>query len=98
MKKAGFSKGVNCGGWSRDNSALCIPKSEFEKEVVMPRRERDRELARRRKRSKEKRKLRARELLKSSGGAAKESGKRKPERAPAKETPQEGAEKSPSEG
>ena len=66
----------------------------------MPRREKDRELARRRKRDKEKRRLRARELMKSSGGAVKESQKKKPEKipaVPAKETPQEGVEKSSSE-
>jgi len=68
-----------------------------DEEVVMPRRERDRELARRRKRNKEKRKLRARELLKSSGSAVRESGKRKPEKAPVKETPQESVEKTLSE-
>jgi hypothetical protein len=59
----------------------------------MPRRERDRELARRRKRNKEKRKLRAKELTKSRVGAVRESEKRKPERAPAKEVPQESIEK-----
>ena len=64
----------------------------------MPRREKDRVLARRRKRNKEKRRLRARELTKSSGGALKESEKKKPEKVPAKETPQEGVEKPPSEG
>jgi hypothetical protein len=79
------------------NSALRIPKSEFEKEVIMPRREKDRELARRRKRNKEKRKLRAKELSKSSGSAVKESEKKKAEKAPAKEPPQGGVEKSPSE-
>jgi len=79
------------------NSALRIPKSEFEKEVIMPRREKDRELARRRKRNKEKRRLQAKELSKSSGGAVKESEKKKAEKAPAKETPQESIEKPPSE-
>ena len=79
------------------NSALRIPKSEFEEEVIMPRREKDRELARRRKRSKEKRKLRAKELSKSPGGAVKESEKKKPDKALVKETPQEGVENPPSE-
>jgi len=81
------------------NSALRIPKSEFEKEeFIMPRREKDRELARRRKRSKEKRRLRAKELLASPVVTVKESEKKKLEKAPAKETPQEGIEKTPSEG
>jgi hypothetical protein len=78
------------------NSALRIPKSEFEKEVIMPRREKDRELARRRKRSKERRKLRAKEVSRSPVGAVKESEKKKPEKAPTKETPEEGVEKPPS--
>jgi len=38
---------------------------------MMPRREKDRELARRRKRNKEKRKLRAKELAKTRVGAGK---------------------------
>jgi len=63
----------------------------------MPRREKDRELARRRKRQKEKRRLRAKELAKSSGGAAKEGQKKRPEKTPATESPQEGVEKAPSE-
>jgi len=66
----------------------------------MPRREKDRELARRRKRNKEKRRLRAKELMKSSGGAQRESQKKRPEKAPAapaKEAPQEGMEKPASE-
>jgi hypothetical protein len=61
----------------------------------MPRREKDRELARRRKRSKERRKLRGKELLAPPVGSVKESEKKKPERAPSKETPQEGVEKPP---
>jgi hypothetical protein len=68
-----------------------------DKEESMPRREKDRELARRRKRQKEKRRLRAKELVKSSGGAMKESQKKRPEKAPAMEPPQEGVEKAPSE-
>jgi hypothetical protein len=63
----------------------------------MPRREKDREMARRRKRNKEKRKLRAKELSKSPVGAVKESEKKKPEKALVKETLQEGIEKPPSE-
>jgi hypothetical protein len=63
----------------------------------MPRREKDREMARRRKRNKEKRKLRAKELSKSLVGAVKESGKKKPEKVAVKEIPQEGVEKPPSE-
>jgi hypothetical protein len=64
----------------------------------MPRRERDREIARRRKRKKEGRKLLAKRLLGQPAGAAKEVEKKKPEKAPAKEIPQEGAEKLSSEG
>ena len=63
----------------------------------MPRREKDRELARRRKRNKEKRRLRAKELAKTRVGAVKESEKKKPEKAPAKETLQGSVEKPPSE-
>jgi len=63
----------------------------------MPRRERDRELARRRKRKEERRKLRAKGLLGPPLGTVRESEKKKPEKAPGKETPQEGVEKSPSE-
>jgi hypothetical protein len=63
----------------------------------MPRREKDREMARRRKRNKEKRKLRAKELSKSPVGAVKESEKKKPEKALVKEILQEGIEKPPSE-
>lgn len=59
----------------------------------MPRRERDREIARRRKRKKESLKLRAKGLLGSPVGTVKEGEKKKPEKGPAKETPQEGAEK-----
>jgi len=63
----------------------------------MPRRERDRELARRRKRKEERKKLRAKGLLETAGGNVKESDKKKPEKAPAKEMPQEAGEK-PSTG
>jgi hypothetical protein len=79
------------------NSALRIPKSEFEKEVIMPRREKDRVLARRRKRSKERRKLRAKGLLGPPVVSVKEGEKKKQEKAPAKETSQEGVEKPPVE-
>jgi hypothetical protein len=78
------------------DSAFSIPKSEFEKEAIMPRREKDRELARRRKRRKERRKLRAKGLLGSPVGTVKESEKKKSEKAPVKEPPQEGLEKTPS--
>jgi hypothetical protein len=57
----------------------------------MPRRERDREIARRRKRKKESRKLRAKGLSGSPVGTVKEGEKEKPEKGPPKETPQEGA-------
>ncbi len=63
----------------------------------MPRRERDRELARRRKRKEERRKLRAKGLLETPGSSVKESDKKKPEKVSAKEAPQEAAEK-PSAG
>jgi hypothetical protein len=58
----------------------------------MPRREKDRKLARRRKREKEKRKLRAKGLLPPSPGAVKtealkEVGKKKPEKEAPKEVP-----------
>ncbi len=59
----------------------------------MPRRERDRELARRRKRKKERMKIRAKGLLGTAGKSVKESDRKKPEKAPAKETPQEVGEK-----
>jgi hypothetical protein len=59
----------------------------------MPRRERDRELARRRKRSKERRRLKAKGLLRSPVGRVKENEKKKPEKKPLKETPQEVVEK-----
>ena len=64
----------------------------------MPRREKDRELARRRKRNKEKRRLRAKRLIESPAGAVKEAEKKKPEKAPAKEAPREDLEKPASEG
>jgi hypothetical protein len=63
----------------------------------MPRRERERELARKRKRSKERKKLRAKGLLGSPGGTVKESEKKKPEKTPASEAPQENLEKPASE-
>ena len=59
----------------------------------MPRRERDRELARRRKRSKEKRRLKAKGLLGPPVGSIKGNEKKMPEKRPAKETPQEVVEK-----
>ncbi len=61
----------------------------------MPRREKDRELARRRKRAKERRKLRAKGLLTTPPegmkvGAVREAGKKKAEKAAPKEaTPKE---------
>jgi hypothetical protein len=63
----------------------------------MPRRERDRELARRRKRNKERKKLRAKELSRSPLGAVKEGEKKKSQKPLTKETPPEGVEKPPSE-
>lgn len=68
----------------------------------MPRRERDRELARRRKRKKERKKLRAKGLLslvKSPEGGGREAEKKKPEkitRETPPDAPKEGA--STSEG
>ena len=64
----------------------------------MPRRERDWEIARRRKRKKESKKLRAKGLLPPpaetvKAEAIKEVGKKKPEKAPAKEVPPETAKK-----
>ena len=83
------------------HSELRTKRSELhyiiDKEESMPRREKDRVLARRRKRNKERKKLQAKELSKARVGAIKESEKKKPERAPAKETPQESVEKPPSE-
>jgi len=57
----------------------------------MPRRERDREIARRRKRKEERGKLRAKGLLPSPPEAVKEKEvvKKKSEKAPPKEAPQE---------
>lgn len=55
----------------------------------MPRRERDREIARKRKRKKESRKLRAKSVLAQLPGGVKESGKKKPEKVPTKEAPPE---------
>ena len=59
----------------------------------MPRRERDREIARRRKRKKESRKLRKKGLSGPPIGTVKDSEKKKSERVPEKETPQGGVEK-----
>ena len=50
----------------------------------MPRRERDREIARRRKRRKERKKLQAKGLLESSG-AGKDQGKKRPKKTVVKE-------------
>jgi hypothetical protein len=63
----------------------------------MPRRERERELARRRKRREERKKLRAKGLLGPPVGAVKEGEKKKAEKTSASETPQENLEKPPSE-
>lgn len=57
------------------------------KEDTMPRRERDRELARRRRRSKKNRKLRAKGLLPPVTVQVKGSEKKKPEKATLKEAP-----------
>ncbi len=65
---------------------------------MMPRRERDRELARRRKRKKETKKLRAKGLLESPAGALKGGEKKKSDKALAKEKAREGSEKPASEG
>ena len=59
----------------------------------MPRRERDRELARRRKRSKERRKLRAKGLSGPPVRSVKQNEKKKQEKKPLKETPQAVVEK-----
>jgi hypothetical protein len=63
----------------------------------MPRRERDRELARRRKRREKRKKLRAKGLLESPVGTVKESEKKKAEKGPTKEISQEAVEKPSSE-
>jgi len=63
----------------------------------MPRRERDRELARRRKRLKERRKVRAKGLLGSPVAGAKESEKKKLEKGQVIEALQEVVEKIPTE-
>ena len=76
------------------NSELITLKDEEEN---MPRRERDRELARRRKRREKRKKLRAKGLLASPVGTVKEDEKKKPEKAPSKETSQEDK-NTPSEG
>ena len=72
---------------------------EGEREVCMPRREKDHELARRRKRRKERKKLRAKGLLPPSPEAVKEKEvvKKKPEKAPPKEAPQEAPKEGPKE-
>ena len=64
----------------------------------MPRRERDREIARRRKRKKESRKLRGKGVLGPSASTVKATEKKKTEKAAEKEIPQEGVEKISSEG
>jgi hypothetical protein len=63
----------------------------------MPKRERDRELARRRKRKKERRKLRPKGLLETPVTSAKEGEKKKPEKGSVREAPQGVAEKPPTE-
>jgi hypothetical protein len=69
--------------------ALCVKFYLWKEGGFMPRRERDRELARRRKRSKERRRLKAKGLLRPPVGSVKENEKKKPEKKPAKETPKE---------
>ena len=64
----------------------------------MPRRERNRELARRRKRKEERKKLRAKGLLEPTAGSVKEAERKKPDKPPVKEPPQRDLEKTPSEG
>jgi hypothetical protein len=64
----------------------------------MPRRERDRELARRRKRKEERKKLRAKGLLEPTTGGVKEVERKKAEKPPVKEAPEKSSEKAPSEG
>jgi len=64
----------------------------------MPRRERDRELARRRKRLKERRREKNKGLMAKSAGKVKEVAKKKPEKIVVKETPKEDVEKTPSAG
>jgi len=59
------------------------------KEVSMPRRERDREIARRRKRKKESRKLRAKGRLGQPNEPVKETGKKKTGKGAPKEAHQE---------
>jgi hypothetical protein len=63
----------------------------------MPRRERERELARRRKRREERRKLRSKGRLGPPVVGAKENEKKKPEKGQVKEPSQEGVEKKPTE-
>jgi hypothetical protein len=66
----------------------------------MPRRERDREIARRRKRLKERRKLRAKGPLAPLAPpvtSTKEGEKKRPEKGQVKEAPQEVVEKPPTE-
>ena len=64
----------------------------------MPRRQRDRELARRRKRKKERNKLRAKGLLEPTPGSVKEGDRKKAEKPPVKEAPEKSSEKAPSDG
>jgi hypothetical protein len=63
----------------------------------MPKRERDRELARRRKRREKKRKLHGKEPLEISAASGKESEKKKPEKESVKEVPPGVVEKPPTE-
>jgi hypothetical protein len=63
----------------------------------MPKRERDRELARRRKRREKKRKLHAKGPSEISAASGKESEKKKPEKGSVKEAPPGVAEKPPAE-
>ena len=63
----------------------------------MPKRERDRELARRRKRREERRKLHTKGPLGTPAVSGKEGEKKKPEKGSVKEVPQEVAEKPSSE-
>jgi len=64
----------------------------------MPRRERQKELARRRKRRGERRKLRAKGVLAQPAEGLKENAKKTSEKAPTKESPGEEMKEPPSEG
>ena len=88
------------------NQNLDTPKSEpnQKKEGIMPRREKDRELARKRKRKDERRKLRVKGLLPPAHSAerpkevAKKKVKKEPlKEAPSKEAPPETPREKPSE-